>query len=105
MASGNARCISWACVSDGGVHSDMAHAEALLEMAGERGLSRVRIDAFTDGRDVDPTQSGAGFMHDLQAFCEKVSEKYGNEHRHRDGRRPLLRHGPRQPLGPRAACL
>ena len=65
-------------VSNGGVHSEMGHAEALLEMAGERGLSRVRIDAFTDGRDV-PTQSGAGFMHDLQAFCEKVSEKYGND--------------------------
>ena len=65
-------------VSNGGVHSEMGHAEALLEMAGERGLSRVRIDAFTDGRDV-PTQSGAGFMRDLQAFCEKVSEKYGND--------------------------
>ena len=65
-------------ISNGGVHSEMGHAEALLEMAGERGLSRVRIDAFTDGRDV-PTQSGAGFMHDLQAFCEKISEKYGND--------------------------
>ena len=65
-------------VSNGGVHSEMGHAEALLEMAGERGLSRVRIDAFTDGRDV-PTQSGAGFMRDLQAFCEKVYEKYGND--------------------------
>ena len=65
-------------ISNGGVHSEMGHAEALLEMAGERGLSRVRIDAFTDGRDV-PTQSGAGFMHDLQAFCQKISEKYGND--------------------------
>ena len=65
-------------ISNGGVHSEMGHAEALLEMAGERGLSRVRIDAFTDGRDV-PTQSGAGFMHDLQAYCEKVSAKYGND--------------------------
>ena len=30
-------------ISNGGVHSEMGHAEALLEMAGERGLSRVRL--------------------------------------------------------------
>ena len=65
-------------ISNGGVHSEMSHCEALLEMAGERGVKRVRIDAFTDGRDV-PTQSGAGFMKDLQAYCEGISSKFGND--------------------------
>lgn len=63
-------------VSDGGVHSSMEHAEAVVSMAAKRGVQRVRIDAFTDGRDVDP-QSGAGFMESLQAFCAKVSEATG----------------------------
>ncbi len=65
-------------VSNGGVHSEMGHCEALLKMAGERGVKKVRIDAFTDGRDV-PTQSGAGFMHSLQEFCEKVSAEFDND--------------------------
>lgn len=63
-------------VSDGGVHSSMEHAEAIISMAAKRGVKRVRVDAFTDGRDVDP-QSGAGFMEDLQAFCAKVSKEAG----------------------------
>lgn len=63
-------------VSDGGVHSSMEHAEAIISMAAKRGVKRVRVDAFTDGRDVDP-QSGAGFMEDLQAFCAKVSKETG----------------------------
>ena len=63
-------------VSNGGVHSSMEHAEAIISMAAKRGVKRVRVDAFTDGRDVDP-QSGAGFMEDLQAFCAKVSEETG----------------------------
>lgn len=63
-------------VSDGGVHSSMEHAEAIISMAAKRGVKRVRVDAFTDGRDVDP-QSGASFMEDLQAFCAKVSKETG----------------------------
>lgn len=63
-------------VSDGGVHSSMEHAEAIISMAAKRGVKRVCVDAFTDGRDVDP-QSGAGFMEDLQAFCAKVSKETG----------------------------
>lgn len=65
-------------ISNGGVHSDMAHAEALIAMASERGVQRIRIDAFTDGRDVDP-QSGAGFMVDFQAYIDKIAAQYGND--------------------------
>ncbi len=42
-------------VSHGGVHSHIAHVQALLELAEREGMGdRVWIDAFTDGRDVSP---------------------------------------------------
>jgi 2,3-bisphosphoglycerate-independent phosphoglycerate mutase len=41
-------------LSDGGVHSHETHLYALLEMAKRKGLSRVFIHAFLDGRDVPP---------------------------------------------------
>jgi len=43
--------------SFGGVHSHMDHLYALLEMALEMGLERVRVHAITDGRDVSPRSS------------------------------------------------
>jgi 2,3-bisphosphoglycerate-independent phosphoglycerate mutase len=52
-------------VSDGGVHSHTRHLVALLEMAKRRGLSRVAVHAFTDGRDTSPT-AGLGFIGDLE---------------------------------------
>ncbi|MCI1665120.1 MAG: 2,3-bisphosphoglycerate-independent phosphoglycerate mutase [Atopobiaceae bacterium] len=63
-------------ISTGGVHSSMAHCEALVSMAAERGVKKVRIDGFGDGRDVDP-QSGVGFVSDLAAFLARVSEQTG----------------------------
>lgn len=48
-------------VSEGGVHSDLAHLEALLSAAAEAGVKRLRLHAFTDGRDAPP-DSGAGYL-------------------------------------------
>jgi 2,3-bisphosphoglycerate-independent phosphoglycerate mutase len=48
-------------VSDGGVHSHIAHVLALIELAQREGVEHVHVHAFTDGRDVSPT-SGAGFV-------------------------------------------
>ena len=42
-------------LSDGGVHSHARHLEALLRIAKNEGLDRVRVHAFTDGRDTSPT--------------------------------------------------
>ncbi len=43
-------------VSKGGVHSHLAHLQALLELARRLGMTeRTWIHAFTDGRDVSPT--------------------------------------------------
>jgi len=42
-------------LSDGGIHGHINHAIALLFLARQRGLKRVYIHAFTDGRDTLPT--------------------------------------------------
>jgi len=41
-------------LSDGGVHSHNTHLYALLEMAKKKGLKKVYIHCFFDGRDVPP---------------------------------------------------
>ena len=51
-------------VSHGGVHSHSQHLFALIKMAKERGVGRVYIHAFTDGRDV-PLDSGLGYIEEL----------------------------------------
>ncbi|MGX7091278.1 2,3-bisphosphoglycerate-independent phosphoglycerate mutase [Hutsoniella sourekii] len=58
-------------VSDGGVHSHYEHLFALVRMAKERGLDRVFIHAFLDGRDVGPS-TAAGFVQDLQDVLDEV---------------------------------
>ena len=58
-------------LSDGGVHSHLTHLFALLKMAKDRGLTRVYIHAFLDGRDVSPT-SGADFVAQTVAECAKI---------------------------------
>ena len=56
-------------VSEGGVHSSIAHLKALVSMAKERGASELYIHAFTDGRDTSPT-SGKGYLEDVVRFLE-----------------------------------
>ena len=58
-------------LSDGGVHSHLDHLFALLKMAKERGLEKVYIHAFLDGRDVSPT-SGADFVARTVEACRSA---------------------------------
>jgi len=58
-------------LSDGGVHSHLQHLFALLKMAKDRGLQKVYIHAFLDGRDVSPT-SGADFVAQTVEQCAKT---------------------------------
>ena len=58
-------------LSDGGVHSHITHIFALLEMAKRRGLSRVFVHCFLDGRDVPPA-SGKGYVEQLAAKCAQL---------------------------------
>jgi 2,3-bisphosphoglycerate-independent phosphoglycerate mutase len=62
-------------LSDGGVHSMDAHLEALIEMAASRGVRRIRIAAFLDGRDVAPA-SGKTYVEKTVAFCRQISALY-----------------------------
>lgn len=57
-------------LSDGGVHSHNTHLYALLEMAKMRGLKRVAVHCFLDGRDVPPS-SGLDYVRQLE---EKIRE-------------------------------
>jgi 2,3-bisphosphoglycerate-independent phosphoglycerate mutase len=45
-------------IGDGGVHSHSDHLVALVALATLRGMKRVYVHAFTDGRDTSPTASG-----------------------------------------------
>ena len=58
-------------LSDGGVHSHIQHLFALLKMAKERGLEKVYIHAFLDGRDVSPT-SGVDFVAQTVEKCREI---------------------------------
>lgn len=53
-------------VSDGGVHSHMDHLIALVNLAKEKGLDRVYIHAFLDGRDVGPS-TGLSYIQSLES--------------------------------------
>ncbi|MBW7477693.1 2,3-bisphosphoglycerate-independent phosphoglycerate mutase [Paenibacillus oenotherae] len=58
-------------LSDGGVHSHIAHLFALLDLAKKEDLSEVYIHAFLDGRDVSP-DSAKGYLEQLQAKIAEV---------------------------------
>lgn len=58
-------------LSDGGVHSHIAHLFALLELAKKEELEEVYIHAFLDGRDVSP-DSAKGYIEQLQAKIAEV---------------------------------
>lgn len=58
-------------VSDGGVHSHLDHLLALVATAAEKGVEKIFIHAFMDGRDTPPS-SGAGYMDDLVAGLTKI---------------------------------
>jgi 2,3-bisphosphoglycerate-independent phosphoglycerate mutase len=57
--------------SDGGVHSTLEHLYALLKMASIKGLKRVYVHCFLDGRDVSPT-SGKGFVAQTVKKCSEL---------------------------------
>jgi 2,3-bisphosphoglycerate-independent phosphoglycerate mutase len=63
--TGGRRLQLFGLVSDGGVHSQQAHLNALLKMAKQQGVDRVFVHAFMDGRDTLPT-NGAGYLEQLQ---------------------------------------
>jgi 2,3-bisphosphoglycerate-independent phosphoglycerate mutase len=51
--------------SDGGVHAQLTHLYALLELAKRHELTEVYVHCFMDGRDTPP-ESGAGFLAQVE---------------------------------------
>lgn len=58
-------------LSPGGVHSHNTHLYGLLKLAKDKGLEKVYIHAFLDGRDVLPS-SAAEYVEDCVNECEKI---------------------------------
>ena len=59
-------------VSDGGVHSDMGHLFALLELAKRKNIAPVYVHVFTDGRDTAP-DGGVGYVQQLQDKIDSLA--------------------------------
>jgi 2,3-bisphosphoglycerate-independent phosphoglycerate mutase len=57
--------------SDAGVHGLLEHLYALLELAKRRGLTRVFLHAFTDGRDTSPN-SGFEYIRQIEAKMKQI---------------------------------
>ena len=58
-------------MSDGGVHSHIDHIAAVIELAKRRGLQKVCVHCFMDGRDTPP-ESGLGYIQQLQARIAEI---------------------------------
>lgn len=60
-------------LSDGGVHSQLGHVEALLKLAAREGLESdsVLVHAFTDGRDTAPN-GGVKYVRALEEIAAAV---------------------------------
>jgi 2,3-bisphosphoglycerate-independent phosphoglycerate mutase len=57
--------------SDGGVHAQLTHLNALMRMARQEDVAQVFVHAFTDGRDTPP-QSGAGYLRQVQKEARTI---------------------------------
>lgn len=57
-------------VSHGGVHSQQAHLNALLDLCHQKNLPHVAVHAFTDGRDCDPNSG----LEALLSLEKKMNE-------------------------------
>jgi 2,3-bisphosphoglycerate-independent phosphoglycerate mutase len=62
-------------VSDGGVHSDLDHLNALLRLCHRRGAERVFVHAFSDGRDTAP-DGGERYLEQVQAQLDALGGGY-----------------------------
>ena len=58
-------------VSNGGIHSFDEHLYALLELAKQKGVKKVFVHAFLDGRDT-PRNSGLTFIQKLQQHLDEI---------------------------------
>ena len=58
-------------LSPGGVHSHSAHIKGLLKLCKLKGLTRVYLHAFLDGRDVPPS-SAKEYISDMEEYMKEI---------------------------------
>ncbi len=58
-------------LSSGGVHSHERHIHAMVRIAAARGVPRIAVHAFLDGRDTPP-RSAATSIESMQAVCDET---------------------------------
>lgn len=58
-------------LGNGGVHASDNHLRAIVRLARDRGLDRVFLHPFTDGRDTPP-HSGRDFVANLEQFLQEL---------------------------------
>lgn len=58
-------------LSDGGVHSHIDHLLALIDMAADKGISKLNVHCFLDGRDVPP-RCAITYMDQLTAHMNNI---------------------------------
>ena len=67
-------------LSDGGVHSHENHIHAILAFAQSRGIQKIYLHAFLDGRDTKP-KCAETFLQSLERFIQKNITKSSPEER------------------------
>jgi 2,3-bisphosphoglycerate-independent phosphoglycerate mutase len=58
-------------LSDGGVHSQAEHIIAILQLAADRGATKIYLHSFLDGRDTPP-RSAMDYLQALENECENL---------------------------------
>jgi 2,3-bisphosphoglycerate-independent phosphoglycerate mutase len=58
-------------LSDGGVHSQLTHLFALMQMAKDKGVQNLCVHPILDGRDTPP-DSGKGYVKQLGDFIARI---------------------------------
>ncbi|MCB1764428.1 MAG: 2,3-bisphosphoglycerate-independent phosphoglycerate mutase, partial [Gammaproteobacteria bacterium] len=58
--------------SDGNVHSNITHLEAMLRQAKDEGVKKARIHPLIDGRDVPPT-SALEYVDRFENFLKEIN--------------------------------
>lgn len=67
----NSRLHLMGLIGSGGVHSNIEHLYALLNVCKQQGVENVLIHGFTDGRDSPPT-AGITYIQELLDRCKKT---------------------------------
>ena len=60
-------------LSDGNVHSNIAHLKAMITEAKKEGAGKVRVHVLLDGRDV-PAQSALDYIDDLESHMSSLND-------------------------------